>query len=103
MTRMSTASSQPPRKPAASPMVSPIDTGDDHDEQHDAQRDASAEHHPGEDVAADVVGAEPMVCRRGQQRRVRVTTAPASAGIRRDPRREQRHHHHERGQHEHRH
>ena len=68
-TRISTSSSQPPTNPATRPINVADDQADADGEQRGAQRQRGAVHDAGEQVAAELVGAEQVRPRRGLQLR----------------------------------
>ena len=54
------ASTQPPRQPARRPSVDPSSAGETCGDESDGESDARAVNHPRQNVAAEIVGAQPM-------------------------------------------
>ncbi len=71
--RISTASTMPPKKPASAADEQPRRRHGDSDHRDDRQRDAAAIEEPRQDIAPELVGAEPVLRarRREPQREVR--------------------------------
>ena len=63
--RMMSVSVTPPKKPATAPEEQTDDQRDRGGDDADPQRHPGAVDHPAEHVAADGVGAEPVIGRRG--------------------------------------
>ena len=86
VTRMTISSARPPARPDTIPSAVPNSDRQRQDDDRDLDRDAGADQHPAEQVPPEVVGAEPVVDRRGLEHGEQVDLVRV---LRRDERAEQ--------------
>ena len=91
--RITSSSSQPPRRAASAPMTDAGHRADHQGDRGDGHREPAAPHQPGQHVAAEVVGAEPVLGRRPGQP---VGQVLGGRVVRRDPGREHQDQQHQR-------